>query len=62
MEQEFEYYETTSEMDEGDASPPKGTGWELMEVFQSGRLRIHRWRRPAAPTKQSPHQVPNRRA
>lgn len=47
-EVEYEYYETTPEVDQDPGAPPRGTGWELLEVVAVGKLRVHRWRRVSA--------------
>ena len=45
MADDFEYYETTPEVDQDAGAPPRGPGWELVEVVQLGQLLVHRWRR-----------------
>lgn len=66
MADDFEYYETTPEVDQDVGAPPRGTGWELVEVVQLGKVLVHRWRRPRARgTVQQPapaHKLPDRGA
>ena len=66
MGDDFEYYETTPEVDQDTGAPPHGPGWELVEVVQLGKLLVHRWRRPreggAVQHPAPAHKLPDRRA